>query len=275
MASIFLSHNRKDKPFVRELARYFKQYGIKVWVDEAEIKIGDSLINKVGEAIKKNAFVGVVISRHSVNSTWVEKELQIALQREFREKRVVVLPMLLDDSELPIFLSDKLYANFSAPERYYTELGKLLDTLGAHQKPGQRVYISYTHDSPEHKEWVAQLCRNLILDGKNVTFDYSFMQPGKDFWDSIFLELSRTQSVVLVVTPRYKLKTLGTQEGGLKREYDEILRLTGLRPEMKVIPVLRKGDWSVIPDEFSTRFAIDMRDNQPDSAYQQLLQALA
>ena len=276
MSTIFLSHNHNDKPFVRELAKYLRQYGIEVWVDEAEIKIGDSLIDKVGKAIKENAYVGVVISRHSVNSTWVERELQIALQREFREKRVVVLPILLDESELPIFLSDKLYANFSAPERYYTELGRLLDALGSHQRPGQRVYISYTHDSPEHKEWVARLFRRLVMDGKNVTFDYSFMQPGQDFWDSIFFELARTNSVLLIVTPRYKLTAIGVREGGLKREYDEILRLAGLCPDMKVIPVLREGEDGTIPDEFSTRFAIDMRDYPSnDNGYQQLLQVLA
>lgn len=155
MSTIFLSHNHNDKPFVRELASYLRDYGIDMWVDEGEMKIGDSLIEKVGKPIKENAFVGVVISRHSVISSWVEKELQIAFQREIREERVVVLQILIDDSELSIFLTDKLNANFSALERYYAELGKLLDTLGSSQRPGQRVYVSYTHDSPEHKGWVA------------------------------------------------------------------------------------------------------------------------
>jgi TIR domain len=58
MSKIFLSHNHNDKPFVRELASYLRRYGIEVWVDEAEIKIGDSLIEKVGQGIKENAFVG-------------------------------------------------------------------------------------------------------------------------------------------------------------------------------------------------------------------------
>lgn len=277
MSTIFLSHNHNDKPFVRELASYLRDYGIDVWVDEAEMKIGDSLIEKVGEALNENAFVGVVISRHSVNSSWVEKELQIALQREIREKRVVVLPILIDDSELPIFLTDKLYANFSAPERYYAELGKLLDTLGSRQKPGQRVYISYTHDSPEHKEWVAELFRRLVLDGKNVTYDFSFMEPGRDFWDSIIFELGRANSVLLIVTPRYKVSANGVRGGGLKREFDEIVRLAGMRSDMNIIPVLRQGDLpGTIPYEFSARFAIDMREYPPnENAYQQLLRILA
>jgi hypothetical protein len=218
-----------------------------------------------------------VISQHSVDSKWVKKELELALHRELQEDRVVVLPIVLDKAELPTFLRGKLYADFSAPEKYYTELGKLLATLGAHQRPGQRVYISYTHDSPEHKAWVEELCRKLVLDGKNAIYDYSFMQPGRDFWEAIFLELSRTNCVLLIVTPTYKMSALGIGRVGLQREYDEILRLAASRSDMRVVPVLREGNLpGTIPDEFSTRFAIDMRGYPPnENAYQQLLKVLA
>ena len=239
-------------------------------------KLENSLIEKVGEAIKENAFVGVVISKNSTNSVWVQKELQIALQREITENRKVVLPILLDQTELPIFLTDKLYADFSSPEKYYAQLGGLLDALGSKQRPGQRVYVSYTHNSPEHKKWVAELVRQLVLDGKNVTYDYSFMQPGQDFWNGIFHELARTNSVLLIITERYRETALGARQGGLKREYDEIVRLASSRSDMSVIPILREGDFRTIPPEFSSRFAIDMRELLAgDNAYQQLLQALA
>ena len=59
----------------------------------------------------------MVISRHSANSKWVKKELELALQRGLQEDRVVVLPIVLDDTELLIFLTGKLYADFSTPEK--------------------------------------------------------------------------------------------------------------------------------------------------------------
>ena len=49
--SIFLSHNSQDKPFVRELARDLEAHGIRVWLDEAEINVVDSLIEKFSEGI--------------------------------------------------------------------------------------------------------------------------------------------------------------------------------------------------------------------------------
>jgi len=128
--SIFLSHSSKDKFFVRTLADHLRSYGIKVWIDEAEINIGDSLIEKIGRAIESTDYVGVVLSHNSINSEWVQRELQIALQKEIKGKKVVVLPILIEAIELPPFLKDKLYADFTNSEKYENELPKLLRALG-------------------------------------------------------------------------------------------------------------------------------------------------
>lgn len=66
--SIFLSHSSKDKFFVRTLAEHLNRYGINVWLDEAEINIGDSLTEKIGKAIESTDYVGVVLSHNSINS---------------------------------------------------------------------------------------------------------------------------------------------------------------------------------------------------------------
>ncbi|MBU1421633.1 MAG: toll/interleukin-1 receptor domain-containing protein [Bacteroidetes bacterium] len=127
--SIFLSHSSKDKFFVRTLADHLRGYGIKVWLDEAEINIGDSLTEKIGEAIEGTDYVGVVLSHNSINSEWVQRELQIALQKEIKGKKVVVLPILIETVEIPPFLKDKLYADFTSPEKFENELTKLLRAL--------------------------------------------------------------------------------------------------------------------------------------------------
>ncbi len=130
MSSIFLSHSSKDKYFVRELAERLREYGVKVWLDEAEIKIGESLTEKVGRAIDEMDYVGVVLSSNSINSEWVQKELQVAMQKEFSKKKVVILPMLLEHVEIPPFLRDKLYADFTSPEQYESTFPKILSAMG-------------------------------------------------------------------------------------------------------------------------------------------------
>ncbi|MQY74059.1 MAG: TIR domain-containing protein [Clostridia bacterium] len=127
--SIFLSHSSKDKFFVRTLADHLRSYGIKVWIDEAEINIGDSLTEKIGRAIEDTDYVGVVLSHNSINSEWVQRELQIALQKEIKGKKVVVLPILIETVKIPPFLKDKLYADFTTPEKFKIEFQKLLRAL--------------------------------------------------------------------------------------------------------------------------------------------------
>lgn len=130
MSSVFLSHNSADKKFVRRLAADLRLAGHVVWIDEAEINIGDSLIEKIREGIDEVEYVAVVLSRASIQSEWVRRELDIASNREIEEKRIVVLPLLLEDVEMPGFLKGKLYGDFRLSDDYHGSLSLLLRKLG-------------------------------------------------------------------------------------------------------------------------------------------------
>ena len=51
MINVFISHNYKDKPMARKIAKELDKYGIKVWIDESEIRLGDSLIEKIRDGL--------------------------------------------------------------------------------------------------------------------------------------------------------------------------------------------------------------------------------
>ena len=127
---LFLSHTGVDKPFVRRLKADLRAHGVSdVWVDEAEIEIGDSLIAKIEEGMKRCRFIGVVLSEKSIEAPWVKKELDIAMNREIAGGEVVVLPLLYEECTLPGFLEGKLYADFTDPDTYEEVLKKLLRRL--------------------------------------------------------------------------------------------------------------------------------------------------
>ncbi len=128
--SIFMSHSSRDKFFVRELATRLEQAGVRVWLDEAEMNIGDSLTQKIGDAILRTDFVAAVLSHNSIASEWVQRELQVALQKEFSGKRVVVLPILLEPVAIPPFLADKLYADFTTPDKAESGIKSILRAVG-------------------------------------------------------------------------------------------------------------------------------------------------
>lgn len=109
---VFISYSHADKSFVDKLAAHLVKHNAHVWVDSWELNVGDSILNKVQDAIQDSSALLVVLSKASVQSEWCKKELSAGLMRELDEKRIIVLPVLLEDCEIPIFLREKMYADF-------------------------------------------------------------------------------------------------------------------------------------------------------------------
>jgi hypothetical protein len=129
VTSIFLIHSSEDKIFARKLAKALRAQGIKVWLDEDFVRVGDSLPDTLAEAIDGSDFVGVILSRKSVESSWVKKELSLSIAKEVEEDKAVVFPLLLEECTIPVTLKDKLFADFSDDE-FDEPLSKLLFALG-------------------------------------------------------------------------------------------------------------------------------------------------
>lgn len=129
MPSAFLCHSSGDKAVVEELARFLEGAGVDVWIDSARMDIGDSLIEKISVGIKETNYLVAFISASSVQSGWVQKELRLAMTTEILNQRVVVMPVVLDDCEIPFFLRDKLYADFRSSERQQIEKHRLLRAI--------------------------------------------------------------------------------------------------------------------------------------------------
>jgi hypothetical protein len=123
----FLSHSSLDKPFIRQLAADLTASGINVWIDEQRIRVGDSIPDKIAQGLAESDYFLIGISRHSIDSQWVKKELNNALVTEVQRRKVSILPLKLDDSPMPAIIADKRYADFSAS--YKTGLEDLLQAM--------------------------------------------------------------------------------------------------------------------------------------------------
>ena len=128
MVRAFISYNSHDRGFVEQLAKDLKANGVTPWFDRWEMLPGESLTDKIGPAILENDYFVVVISPSSVESEWVKRELGVALTREFDERRVEIIPVYLRECEIPPFLRDKVYADFTTD--YRSGLEDLLRRLG-------------------------------------------------------------------------------------------------------------------------------------------------
>ena len=105
-----------------------RQADVFVWWDEWEIKVGDSIVQKISEGITESAYLAVVLSPASVNSNWVQKELNSALMRQLSaERAITILPLFLEDCKVPAFLQEIKWADFR--EEYAYGLHELLGAI--------------------------------------------------------------------------------------------------------------------------------------------------
>jgi hypothetical protein len=154
MLSVFLSHNHIDKPFARRLAERLKAHGVKVWLDEAEMQVGDSLVSKIESAIRECTYLGVILSPHSVSSPWVQREVNMALTEEIHGRRVKVLPLLQEKCSIPGFLTEKVYADFT--EDFDSGLSILLQRLDSDlHEESYRQKRAYEILQSGYQDWVA------------------------------------------------------------------------------------------------------------------------
>jgi exopolyphosphatase/pppGpp-phosphohydrolase len=128
---VFLSHTSADNKLAKQIAEDLQQAGIGVWLDEAEIQVGDRIIAKIAEGISKSQFLAVMLSEKSQGSNWVEKEVSVKLTEEINSRKTCVLPIRLDDCALPSFLADKAYADFRTD--YKSGLGDLIRAINSYK----------------------------------------------------------------------------------------------------------------------------------------------
>ncbi|WTP11917.1 toll/interleukin-1 receptor domain-containing protein [Microbispora hainanensis] len=107
-----MSYSRRDSDFVDRLANQLVQHKVNIWLDRWEIHVGDSLLTKVQDAITGASALLVILSQASVESAWCQKEINGGLMRELGERRAILLPVLIEDCRVPIFLQEKAYADF-------------------------------------------------------------------------------------------------------------------------------------------------------------------
>lgn len=120
---VFLSHSKEDAEFVRSIANDLRLAQIKPWFDDWEIGPGDSLRDKIfDEGISDSDLFFVYITPNSVDSNWVQRELDAAFTRDVNQEGGS-LAIFVDSDETREGLSPDL-ASKSCPilnEEEYTE----------------------------------------------------------------------------------------------------------------------------------------------------------
>lgn len=91
---IFISHASEDKEsFVEPLAKALIEAGLKVWYDRFELKLGDSLREKIDQGLANSTYGVVVLSKSFFAKDWPKAELDALVTRQNKEGKKVILPI--------------------------------------------------------------------------------------------------------------------------------------------------------------------------------------
>ncbi len=105
---VFLSHNSKDKPAVRQLTEALEARGLKVWLDEQQLVPGRPWQKELEEIIETARTAAVLVGRDSLGP-WETEEMRACLS-QFVKRHLPVIPVLLPNAttqpQLPLFLQE-------------------------------------------------------------------------------------------------------------------------------------------------------------------------
>jgi uncharacterized protein YjbI with pentapeptide repeats len=95
--SVFISYSSKDTGFAERLHADLQIKGVRCWYAPHDLPIGARIRVGIDEAIRVHDKLLLVLSKNSVASDWVEKEVETAMEQERQQKRTVLFPIRLDD----------------------------------------------------------------------------------------------------------------------------------------------------------------------------------
>ncbi len=132
-SSAFISYSHADKELARALAAALRERGVRVWIDEGELKVGDSIIERIATAIAEIDFFLALVSEASRGSNWCQKELALAVTGELGREGMKVLPLRVDGAPMPESLLDVYYLELNA-DNVAKVADKVMAAIPKHQE---------------------------------------------------------------------------------------------------------------------------------------------
>jgi uncharacterized protein YjbI with pentapeptide repeats len=96
--SCFISYSSRDEEFANRLHADLQSRGVRCWFAPEDLKIGDPFRKHIDDAIRTHDKLLIILSSNSVSSSWVEKEVETAFEKERKQNRTVLFPIRLDDT---------------------------------------------------------------------------------------------------------------------------------------------------------------------------------
>lgn len=122
--SCFISYSSKDREFAERLHADLQSKNVRCWFAPEDLKIGDKFRTRIEESIRIYDKLMVVLSENSIQSPWVEEEVEAALEKERQQHKLVLFPIRLDDA---VMKTDQAWAASLRRTRHIGEFSNWKD----------------------------------------------------------------------------------------------------------------------------------------------------
>ena len=169
---IFVSHSSRDKGAAIQLAKTLNFCAVDVWLDDWELEIGESLTDRISQAMNQSKYIAILITENYNKTVWTKTEYKRALAREQKEQRTVMLPLIVGKAEIPEFLEDKIYIDLR--ERYLSGILQLVGMI--HRLDKYRVSSALSAREPQSVLDVWELLEEIGFDPYVVLGEQDFQE---------------------------------------------------------------------------------------------------
>lgn len=108
---VFMSYAAADKAVARIVAEALQNAGLNVKINAWALEPGDSIAQRVQQAVLSSDILVVLLSPRAVASSWVQTEFNAAISRELRDRAITVIPALIEDCDIPPSLARWTYVD--------------------------------------------------------------------------------------------------------------------------------------------------------------------
>lgn len=110
---VFVNYRSTDRPFAMELVSRLEGAGFRVFIDQKELKPGQHLAQQLQAGLSNSRAAVVLVSRDWLASKWCQEEANTLLKRAVEDPSFTLIPLRLDDSEMPKLLDARVWLDFN------------------------------------------------------------------------------------------------------------------------------------------------------------------
>jgi uncharacterized protein YjbI with pentapeptide repeats len=146
-STCFISYSRKDQAFAEQLYADLQSQGVRCWLVPEDLKIDDPIRPRIEELIRLYDKLVLVLSEHSMASSWIAHEVERALNKEREGTTPVFYAIRLDDAVMRCktgwaddirrtrHIAD--FTRWTEPDEYQKALSQLVQVLKEKKERGE------------------------------------------------------------------------------------------------------------------------------------------